>query len=65
MSGSHHENADVNDSDESEEEKHEKTETLPRIPEDARVKQRLLQLLKELEHMIEWEVPDSLIHKKK
>ena len=64
MSGSHHGNADVYDSDESEE-KHEKTETLPRIPQDDMVKKRLLQLLKELEHMIEWDVPDSLIHKKK
>ena len=43
------------------EEKHEKTETLPRIEEDARVKTRLLQLLKELERMIEREVPDSFI----
>ena len=49
----------------SEEEKREKTETLPRIPQDDTVKKRLLQLLKELEHMIEWDVPDSLIHKKK
>ena len=39
MSGSHHGNADVYDSDESGE-KHEKTETLPMIPQHVRLKKR-------------------------